>query len=217
MCKESVIKPTTERTGFWMKFSNSAMRTHSAKVSRLLIYGLALAGLALHAMPVALASSPCEPVQASSFDFLKQPPFVKTGWTVQTNGIDNSCQVALVKACLFRILITSVRRAYGPPFPERWVQDGWVSPSAFEQMRGDRTIDIPLREDHEKYPVGNSVEFPNGNRVGYSRILKWQFVGNTDITVDLAYQDRTNVPAYVQRVRFKTNDGKNWFLDEVLK
>jgi hypothetical protein len=179
------------------------------KVRHLLIYGLALAGLAFHAMPVALASSPCEPVQASSFDFLKQPPFVKTGWTVQTNGIDNSCQVALVRASLWRILGTAAHRANGPPFAERWVHNGWASPAALEQMNGDRTIDIPLRENHERYPVGK--------RVGYSKILKWEFMGAADIIVDLAYRGKPSDPAYVQRVRYKTNDGKNWFLDEILK
>jgi len=115
------------------------------KVRHLLIYGLALAGLAFHAMPVALASSPCEPVQASSFDFLKQPPFVKTGWTVKTNGIENSCQVALVKACLFRILITSVRRAY--PSASLVVASSslfFCEPSAFDVVwdRIDRALAV---------------------------------------------------------------------------
>lgn len=179
------------------------------RVRPLLVYVLALVGPLLITTPVALASSPCEPVQASSFDFLKQPPFEKTGWTVQTNGIDNSCQVALVKASLWRILGTAVHRANGPPFEERWVHDGWASHAALEQMNGDRSLDIPLRDNHEKYRVGK--------RVGYSRILRWEFMGTTDIFVDLAYRGKPSDPAYVQRVRYRTNDGTNWFLDEILK
>lgn len=170
---------------------------------------MVFATVALQAAPPASAPTSCQPVSASSFEFLKQPPFVKTGWTVGTQGIEDSCQVDIVKASLFRILATAVHRQLGPPFDERWVRDGWASSSALLQMNNDESIAIPLREKSERFAIAK--------RIGYSRIVRWEFLSAEELVVDISYQDLPHPAEFTQRVRYKSRQGKGWHLDGIIK
>lgn len=188
-----------------MRLAAVPIRRRWPRVWRSLVFTV----LAVQASLLASAPSRCQPVTASSFEFLKQPPFVKTGWTVSTQGIEDSCQVDIVKASLFRILATAVHRQHGPPFDERWVRDGWASSSALLQTNDDESAAIPLR--------ANSERFATAKRIGYSRILRWEFLSAEELIVDIAYRDTPDSTSFIQRVRYRTQNGTTWFLDEILK
>lgn len=176
---------------------------------RLALGSMVFAVAAWQATPSVSAPIICQPVTASSFEFLKQPPFVKTGWTVSTQGIEDSCQVDIVKASLFRILANAVHRQFGPPFEERWVREGWASESALLQMNSDEGTVIPLRKNSERYAMAK--------RIGYSRILRWEFLSSVELIVDIAYRDSPNSTPFVQRARYRSGQGGVWYLDEIKK
>ncbi len=172
--------------------------------------GLIAAILVFQSVSSASATSNCEPVSPALFEFLRQPPFVKSGGRVNTEGIKDTCQVEAVKASLFQIVRNSIQRSLGPPFDDWWLREGYISASAHALMNNDDSVAIPLRENSERYPV-------RSKRVGYSRILKWEFVSLAEIVVDVAYRDVPTQPVFVERVRYKTLDGKKWYLDEIVK
>lgn len=182
---------------------------HSCQRHRQLARHLITLAVALNAVQLTFASEICAPTTPSSFDFLKHKPFAKSGWTVSTDGIENTCQVRIVKASLFRILSNAVHRQVGPPFDSRWTKEGHASAFALEQMNKDPDVAIPLREHSEKFPLAK--------RFGYARILQWEFMNKDEIVVDVEYRDDPKLTTYVERVRYKTIDGKSWFLDEILK
>lgn len=129
---------------------------------------------------------------------------------MNTEGIKDTCQVEAVKASLFRILRISIQRSLGPPFDEWFLREGYISSAAHAQMNSDDSVAIPLREHSERYSI-------RSKRVSYSRILRWEFVSLDEIVVDVAYRDVPTQPFFVERVRYKTQDGKKWYLDEIVK
>ena len=171
--------------------------------------GILIAGLVSQAASSAIAANTCEPVSPSSFEFLKQPPFVKTGWTVETQGIENTCQVEVVQASLPRVLRNAVQRQLGPPFDGWFLRHGWVSAKAHTQMNEDPSLAIPLRADSEKHSIAK--------RLGYAKVLKWEFLGPTEFLVEVGYRDLPTQPMHLERVRYRTENGKNWYLDEIVK
>lgn len=156
------------------------------------------------------ASAPdCPAVIEADFAFLKQPPLEKQASRIARAGIETRCHAELVSASIRTVITTSVYRSLGPPFDERLVRDGWVSPAALLQLNTDSDISVPQRPLKPNRLVGA--------RLMFDAIRKWDFPSATEVIVTVTYSDRPSEFILEQRVRYRTLDGSRWYLDEVLK
>ena len=194
-----------------MQSDSHRSRSPKLRCSKRWVHGAMIAlGCQVLAMnSFAAEQTACRPVTEQDFAFLDQPRIERQKSRIKLAGITTNCQANLVKDSISTIITTSIVRRLGPPFEGQLLGDGLFSAAAILQLNTDADISIPARTSRA---TQGSVA-----RIQFNEIKGWEFPSSTEIIVTVTYSDKPADNSFVQRVSYKTVDGKRWYLDAVLK
>ncbi len=168
-----------------------------------------MAVLGLFFVGASHSGAECQPINDSSFRFLKERQFSKFESAIGIEGITNTCDVAVLKSSVMQIFATTHHRSLGPPHGELWIKNGWATSKALREMNNNPAVAVPLRTDSADRPEGNK-------RMILTRINKWEILSNLELIVDLQFTEQPTDRTKTQRVRYKSKDGASWYIDEIL-
>lgn len=151
-----------------------------------------------------VAALPASAVGWGSQDeaFFASPTFCKSRGKLDFLSIQSRKDLEVVKMAMRAVLLLSVMRMDGPPFPQ-YIRPVPVSPEGWRQIE-DPANAVPYRPD----ATGGRVP---PIRFGPSRVMNFRVASPDRICVDIEFDARRNAgPKFVQTHVFERSEGGAW-------